>query len=638
MTDNLSILIHNKNEYVNKLVKTLIPPIITGFQSIYDNTRKKNKFHKYLLKEFQNELSQTPNWSQSIIDGEFERIKAVSSCEWLDDLIKNIFLVNAEILSITTNKENKNKKYTINMPTPPVFIHKCYINIARLIWKTPQLYYHKLNKIEIINNNEKIKHIIEDTIKDTILQLMPLEDFIIYNKEDLKDKELEISSESEEESVSESELDSGSEDYSGDESEKECNKDNSDLDSDKLSELDIEKINKNNELPKESPQNNINNMSEFTSPYSKTSIIKEDFIEKNVEPYNSPKNIFMKSMDKDTILDFNRAPSYNVSRDLDLPPLLEDSDKENNTSDSNLNTPKSNINLLINTEEKINNVTEDEEVNKEFKEELITEYKDIMKSNDNLKNNIIEQFDEKQFLENNKYIIEKSKEELTKESKEEYKEESREEFKEELTKESKEEYKEESREEFKEELTKESKEELEELTEESKEELEELTEESKEEPKEKLDNSKEDLKEELEETLKEDSKKELIEEFTESYPINSNSVDLKVDIPNVLDENLSDAPKLSLGTQTDFNSFSVEENNNPLFNNNETDKIVEINDEINNKPHISRKERRYNQDLRLKRNNEKIQNLLGLDIDYKTFVKNKDRIKKILLSKSIDGF
>jgi hypothetical protein len=171
------VLVNNKNEYINRLIKVLSPSIITGFYSIYNNTKNKNKVHKYLLREFQNELSNTPHWNQLIITGEFERIKKDSGCDWLDNLIKNIFKKYAKTLNIDTST-TKGLVRNIQIPNSYEFIHKCYINIAREVWKNPKLFYHKLNNNQISENSIKITKIVEESIKDTILELMPLEKFI----------------------------------------------------------------------------------------------------------------------------------------------------------------------------------------------------------------------------------------------------------------------------------------------------------------------------------------------------------------------------------------------------------------------------------------------------------------------------
>ncbi len=644
MSENLNILIHNKNEFISKLNKILIPQIIIGFQSIYDNTRKKNKIHRYLLKEFQTELSQTPNWSKTIIEGEFDRIKNSSSCDWLDNLIKNIFLINAEILSITTQKEQKNQKLTINMPTPPMFVHKCYINIARIIWKMPQLFYHKLNKIDIINNKKRIEDIIDNSIRDTILQLMPLEDFIIY-----KDNNDDVDND---ESINDEEYNSHSDDeynneeksnYEDSDNESESNSDNNEV----ISDVDVEKIdstinapfpiknitnqinniekfkeqNKNiigDEVSKEHNEKNLDSINKQSSPVIDKNLLDDIKLTKNTfssdklyKPLLSPINEINKNNNQisSTIVD-NKAPfidpisnkndfkTEDNTKEVNIDDLEEDSENEQlileNLSDSEEKTMSTTID---NHQESYDNNQESVENNQESVE---NNQESVENNQESIENN-------KEFVENNQEFVENNQELV--ENNQELVENNQESV--------------ENNQEFVE----------------NNQELVENNQELVENNQESVENNQESVENNQE--LQDDN----IEEFTETFPIESKKFyNLELEIPPIEEKEhiKTESPKLSLEKHTNFENFNNEINdndNNPLFteeDNDENQKIIEINENKFLQP--KKKEKKYTSEEKLKRNNEKIQNLLGLDIDYKTFVKNKERIKKILLSKSIEGY
>ena len=75
----------------------------------------------------------------------------ISSCDWLDDLITAVFISHTKILtSIGTNSNNSNIDLVI--PKITTFIHKCYINIAREIWKNPYFF----TKIQLLLNIKNI--------------------------------------------------------------------------------------------------------------------------------------------------------------------------------------------------------------------------------------------------------------------------------------------------------------------------------------------------------------------------------------------------------------------------------------------------------------------------------------------------
>ena len=70
---------------------------------------------------------------------EYVRIKTISKCDWLDDLVTAVFLSHTKILTaIKSNK--KNNKINLKIPKIDHFIHKCYIESAREFWKNPFLF------------------------------------------------------------------------------------------------------------------------------------------------------------------------------------------------------------------------------------------------------------------------------------------------------------------------------------------------------------------------------------------------------------------------------------------------------------------------------------------------------------------
>ena len=73
---------------------------------------------------------------------ETDRIIEESKCDYLDDLLTAVFISHTKILmSISVNTSDK-----INLTVPKLsnFIHRCYINIARNLWKNPLLLRKKI--------------------------------------------------------------------------------------------------------------------------------------------------------------------------------------------------------------------------------------------------------------------------------------------------------------------------------------------------------------------------------------------------------------------------------------------------------------------------------------------------------------
>ena len=171
--NNLDNIIKYNDECVSKFISLVSLEMKNGIQSIYNDTKDKNKDRKKILREFQQNLSNIPKWSETIVDNEYNRIKILSKCDFFDDLIQNIFKYYFKVLFLI-----KKKREHLNVPSSNKLIHHCYISLAREIWKKPILFYHKLDKKTIQKNHIEINNLIKHSIKIAIKDLLPFKDIL----------------------------------------------------------------------------------------------------------------------------------------------------------------------------------------------------------------------------------------------------------------------------------------------------------------------------------------------------------------------------------------------------------------------------------------------------------------------------
>ena len=137
---NTPIFAQAKVEYTSQLIDVLYPHIFDGVKSIYDESKLLYLSKKTpILLIFRELLEKVPIWNSEIIESECNRIINNSNCDWIDDLITAVFISHTKILtSIGPNQSFH--KINITIPKSSSFIHKCYINTAREIWKNPYLF------------------------------------------------------------------------------------------------------------------------------------------------------------------------------------------------------------------------------------------------------------------------------------------------------------------------------------------------------------------------------------------------------------------------------------------------------------------------------------------------------------------
>jgi hypothetical protein len=174
---NINVLNESKNEWCGRLLNILTPYILEGLKSIFDESLKLCKTNaemdKYLM-TFQNFISRIPKWSQTIIEEERNRIIERSGCNYLEDLITCVHIIQLKVLT-AVRVGQKQKKIDIDIPKLDVFIHKVYINIARKIYTNVYLFDINLTSLKIQKNNRQIEIIIQESIMNTIRDSIPVE-------------------------------------------------------------------------------------------------------------------------------------------------------------------------------------------------------------------------------------------------------------------------------------------------------------------------------------------------------------------------------------------------------------------------------------------------------------------------------
>jgi hypothetical protein len=185
--NNVNILVEAKKEYTNELQKILKPRIYEGFRSIYEDIinimskeLEENKTQSSsLIKTFQKMLKEIPQWNQEVIKTEYARIEKLSNCDYFDNLIEAVFITNTKILTSVQINDNKSLNIKINIPQPSYFIHKCYMECAKEIYKNPYIFDQKnLTPKERHNNLREALDIIDNSINNTIRNLLPIRDIL----------------------------------------------------------------------------------------------------------------------------------------------------------------------------------------------------------------------------------------------------------------------------------------------------------------------------------------------------------------------------------------------------------------------------------------------------------------------------
>ena len=112
----ISNLHESRNEWCSRLVSILSPLVVEGFKSIFNESWKmcidNDELNKYLM-TFQELLKSIPKWNNEIIGEERKRIIERSGCNYLEDLITCVHIIQLKVLTCI-RVGNKQKKIDIS--------------------------------------------------------------------------------------------------------------------------------------------------------------------------------------------------------------------------------------------------------------------------------------------------------------------------------------------------------------------------------------------------------------------------------------------------------------------------------------------------------------------------------------------
>lgn len=190
----ISNLNESRNEWCSRLVSIFTPLVNEGIRSIFkeswDVCVENDEANKYLM-TFQNFLSRIPKWNNDIIANERDRIIDRSKCNYLEDLITCVHIIQLKILTCI-RVGNKQKQIDISIPKIDDFVHKVYIHTARKLYSNVYLFEKNISPLQQQKNNREMEVIIQECILTAIRDSIPTEEIIRAYMDESVEQEEEV--------------------------------------------------------------------------------------------------------------------------------------------------------------------------------------------------------------------------------------------------------------------------------------------------------------------------------------------------------------------------------------------------------------------------------------------------------------
>jgi len=162
------------------LSSLLVPRLAEGFWSIQDSAQQlceRNKQLDQVLRTFQNMVTKIPEWSDSTLAEEVERILKTSKCAYMDDLLMGVFLSYMKSFAALQYRGSSSQvKVEFERPNVTKFVHELYKQSARKLWQVAYLFKTQgVTTEQQAKNRQEIEQVVYKTLDDVIRAFLPWE-------------------------------------------------------------------------------------------------------------------------------------------------------------------------------------------------------------------------------------------------------------------------------------------------------------------------------------------------------------------------------------------------------------------------------------------------------------------------------
>jgi len=162
------------------LVSLIVPPVSDGFWSICDSAKEvceRNGQLDQVLRTFQNMLTKIPEWTETTLNAEVERIIKITKCSYMDDLLMGVFIsYMRSFASLHYRGSSSEIKIDFNRPSFAKFIHELYKHSGRKLW---QVAYHfktlGVSSEQQARNRQEIEEIVTNCMEQVVRGFLPWE-------------------------------------------------------------------------------------------------------------------------------------------------------------------------------------------------------------------------------------------------------------------------------------------------------------------------------------------------------------------------------------------------------------------------------------------------------------------------------
>lgn len=184
-----------KSEYTKQLVFNFQPVLLRFFLDRYTEAKASPSVSsktKSALSEFQDSLSQIPEWNLDKVQRETSSLLQAIHCDYIEDLITAVFIAHTKILSAIRLHAKPRRRIQITVPKPDHFMHRALSECSRILWSNVYLFSDTVSSLDRQKNTNDVNRFLEDGILQAIRNLLPVKSILRDSLQDDDDDAVQI--------------------------------------------------------------------------------------------------------------------------------------------------------------------------------------------------------------------------------------------------------------------------------------------------------------------------------------------------------------------------------------------------------------------------------------------------------------
>jgi len=189
-----------KSEYTDQLVFNFQPALLRFFLDRFTEVKAHPSVTsktKSALSEFQDSLSQIPDWNLDKVHSETSTLLQSIQCDYIEELITAVFIAHTKILSAIRLHSKPRRKINITVPKPDHFMYRTMSECSRFLWSNVYLFDDSAPSVDRQKNMNEVNRLLEKGILQAIRNLLPVKSILRDSLQEEDDDAIQVNSQEE---------------------------------------------------------------------------------------------------------------------------------------------------------------------------------------------------------------------------------------------------------------------------------------------------------------------------------------------------------------------------------------------------------------------------------------------------------